>query len=104
MEIIPLGDRVIIKPGIPEEMVGLIVVPATATKKIDRGKIIAIGPDCKYNIHIDDLVVFKDGAGIEITLERVNYISISEKDIVGTIKKEETNAGILENDEKQPTE
>ena len=45
--------------------------------------VVAIGKDCKAEIKENDQVVYKEYSGTNIKIDEVEYIIISEKDILG---------------------
>lgn len=45
--------------------------------------VVAVGKDCKAEIKENDQVVYKEYSGTNIKIDEVEYIVISEKDILG---------------------
>ncbi|NIO76653.1 MAG: co-chaperone GroES [Armatimonadetes bacterium] len=91
----PLGDRVVIKPS-PEEEVskGGIVLPDTAKKKPQEGKIIAVGNGkllengtrASMSVKKGDVVVYSKYGGTEITVGGEELV-IMEEDQILAIKE-----------------
>jgi chaperonin GroES len=90
-KIVPLGDRVVIKPTPKEEVSkGGIVLPDTAKEKPQEGKIIAVGPgrlteDGKriaMEVKKGDKVIYSKYAGTEFKLEDEELVIMREGDIL----------------------
>jgi chaperonin GroES len=90
-KIVPLGDRVVIKPTPKEEVSkGGIVLPDTAKEKPQEGKIIAVGPgrlteDGKriaMEVNKGDKVIYSKYAGTEFKLDGEELIIMREGDIL----------------------
>jgi chaperonin GroES len=96
MNLNPLGDRVIIKPIIKEEVTkGGIVLPDTVKEKPQEGKIVAIGPgklgeDGKrvaMEVKKGDTVIYSKYAGTEWKIDDVEYLILRESDILAKTGK-----------------
>ena len=92
----PLADRVVIKPVEREEVTKSgIVLPDTAKEKPQEGIIEAVGSG-KYNertgerIKLDvaggDRVMYAKYAGSEVKIDDVDYLILSEKDILAVVQ------------------
>jgi len=87
----PLGDRVVVEPG-PEEEVssGGIVLPDTAKKKPQDGKVLAVGPGrllengkrVPVAVKEGDTVIYSKYGGTEIKVKGKDYVILSEDDIL----------------------
>ena len=96
MKIIPLGDRVVIKPLEAEEKTkGGIVLPDTAKEKPQEGKIIAVGKGKvlengkiePLEVKEGDKVLYAKYSGTEITTKDGDEMLIMrEEDILALIK------------------
>ena len=95
MKIRPLGDRVVVKRlEEQKESKGGIIIPDSATEKPHRGIVIAVGPGKRLDngqlaevcLRDGDTVVFGKYSGTEIKLDDVDYIVMSEGDILGVIE------------------
>lgn len=88
--IIPLHDRVIIKPAKAEEKsAGGIIIPDTAKEKPQRGSVIAAGPgkvDEPVTVKKGDEVLYGKYAGTEITVEGNEYLIMRESDIIAIVE------------------
>jgi chaperonin GroES len=90
----PLGDRVVVKPIQRDEVTKSgIVLPDTAKEKPQRGEVIAVGrgrlTDTGERLPMDvsagDQVLFAKYAGTEFKLDEVEYLILSEKDILAIV-------------------
>ena len=90
----PLGNRVLLEPLEEEEQsTGGIVLPDTARKKPQRGKVVAVGPgktldDGKLvpvSVKVDDTVVYAEFGGTELKFDGKEYIIIDEDSLLGVI-------------------
>jgi chaperonin GroES len=92
----PLGDRVIVKPVAKEEMTKTgIILPETVDKeRPEQGEIIAVGPGklldngtrAAISVKIGDKIVFKKYSPDEVKIEEVEYLVISESDIMAVVE------------------
>ena len=92
----PLGDRVVVKPAEREEKTkGGIFLPDTASKERPmEGTILAVGEGRRddsgklipMNVQAGDKVLFAKYSGTEFKVDEVEYLILSEKDILGIIQ------------------
>lgn len=91
----PLADRVVVKPLEREEMTKSgIVLPDTAKEKPQEGVIEAVG-NGRYNeqsgsrveldVKVGDRVMYAKYAGSEVKIDEVEYLILSEKDILAVV-------------------
>src|SRR5487761_1311194 len=91
----PLADRVVIKPLEREEMTKSgIVLPDTIKEKPQEGTIEAVG-NGRYNeqtgsrveldVKVGDRVMYAKYAGSEVKIDEVEYLILSEKDILAVV-------------------
>ena len=87
----PLGDRVLVKPILQEEMSrGGIILPDTVKEKPQEGEVIAVGSGKRSDkgeiIHMEvkagDIVLYTKYGGTEIKLEGEEYMILRESDIL----------------------
>jgi len=93
----PLGDRVVVKPVDREEKTkGGIYLPDTASKeRPQEGAILAVGEGRRddagklvpMNVKAGDKVLFAKYSGTEFKVDDVEYLILSEKDILGIIQE-----------------
>ncbi len=92
----PLADRVLIKPVEREEMTKSgIVLPDTAKEKPQEGIIEAVGSGrynertgerIKLDVAVGDRVMYAKYAGSEVKIDDVDYLILSEKDILAVVQ------------------
>ena len=92
----PLEDRVVIKQIEAEEKTaGGIVLPDTAKEKPQEGLVEAVGNGRfiettgkrePLDVKVGDRVVYAKYAGSEIKLDEIEYLILSEKDILAVVQ------------------
>jgi chaperonin GroES len=95
-QIKPLGDRVVVRALAKEEVTKSgIVLPDTAREKPQEGQVVAVGPgrvadDGKrlpMEVKEGDTVIYARYAGSEVKLDEVEYLLLSEKDILAVVSR-----------------
>ena len=95
MKIRPLHDRVLIKRLEEEDRTaGGLYIPDTAKEKPIRGKVISVGAGKRdkegkvqaLEVKAGDKVLFAKYGGTEYKIDDVEYLILSEKDILGIIQ------------------
>ncbi|MCM8761437.1 MAG: co-chaperone GroES [Candidatus Omnitrophica bacterium] len=95
MQIVPLADRVLVRPLEAEEKTkGGIILPDTAKEKPQEGKVIAVGKgkvsdDGKLQpmeVKVGDKVLYGKYSGTEIKIEDIEHLIIRQEDILAVIK------------------
>ena len=90
-KLIPLGDRLVIKPVVQEEVLASgIVIPDTAKEKPQQGEVLAAGPGrlddngkrVAMEVSVGDRVLYAKYSGQEIKIDQEEYIVLSEKDVL----------------------
>ena len=95
--IIPLGDRILLKPFSEEEMnttASGIIIPDTVSKeKPEQGKVIAVGEGrweggkkIPVSVKVGDKVVFSRYGYEEVKLGGVEYYILKEENILAVLK------------------
>ena len=96
MKMKPLGDRVVVKALEPKEVKkGGIIIPDTAKEKPQEGEVVAVGKgkvtdDGKLipmEVKVGDKVLYGKYSGTEIKIEDVEYMIMSQDDVLGIIEK-----------------
>jgi len=91
----PLGDRVLVKPLEEEEQVkGGIIIPDTAKEKPQRGEVVTVGSGktddtgkkIEMSVKVGDKVLYAKYGGTEVNLDDVDYLIMSESDILAIIE------------------
>jgi chaperonin GroES len=94
LQLKPLGDRVVVrKLDAEEKTAGGIVLPDTAKEKPQQGEVLAVGPgkfDDKgvrqpMEVKVGDKVLFAKYSGTEVKIEGIEYLILSERDILAII-------------------
>ncbi len=92
--IVPMGDRVVVRPLEREEVTKSgIVLPDTAKEKPQEGEVIAVGPgrttDEGKRITMElakgDRVIFAKYAGTEVKLDETEYLILRESDVLAKL-------------------
>ncbi len=95
MSLRPLGDRVVLKPVEREEKTSSgIYLPDTAKEKPQEGIVTAIGTGrlldngtrVPMELKVGDKVLYAKYAGNEFKIDDVEYLVISEKDVLAVIE------------------
>jgi len=89
-KLVPLRDKVIVKPEPAEEKTKSgIVLPDSAKEKPVEGTVIAVGSGEISNgqrfpleVKIGDKVIYSKYGGIEVKIENEEYVILSERDIL----------------------
>ena len=92
----PLGDHVVVKALDEKEISKFgIILPETVDKeKPEKGEVVAAGPGkllengsrAAMSVKVGDKVVFKKYSPDEIKIDKVDYLVISESDILAIIE------------------
>jgi chaperonin GroES len=94
MTVRPLGDRVVLRPVEREERTKSgIVLPDTAKEKPQEGIVEAVGPGrildsgtrVPMELKTGDRVLYAKYSGNEFKLDDVEYLIVSEKDVLGVM-------------------
>ena len=97
MNLQPLEDRIVVRPGESEETTASgLVIPDTAKEKPQQGEVLAVGPGRRAEqsgevIPLDvakgDTVVYSKYGGTEITVDGEDLLILSSRDVLAKIKK-----------------
>lgn len=91
----PLGDKVLVKPMEAKEVKkGGIIIPDTAKERPQEGEVIAVGKgkttqDGKVialDVKAGDKVLFGKYSGTEVKFDDVEYLIMTQEDILGIIE------------------
>jgi len=94
MNLRPLGDRVVLRPVDREEKTKSgIVIPDTAKEKpqegiveaVGTGRILDTGQKVPMELNVGDKVLYSKYAGSEFKPDDVEYLIISEKDVLAVV-------------------
>ena len=90
MALRPLRDKVVVKPSEEEEKTaGGILLPDTAKKKPQEGKVVAVGSGRLLDdgtvkplaVQIGDTVIYSKYGGTEVSIEGQDYVILDEDQI-----------------------
>jgi chaperonin GroES len=100
MNLQPLEDRIVVRPGESEETTASgLVIPDTAKEKPQQGEVLAVGPGRRaetsgeliaVDVKAGDTVVCAEDGGTEITVDGEDLLILSARDVlakVGSKKK-----------------
>jgi chaperonin GroES len=97
MNLQPLEDRIVVKPGEAEETTASgLVIPDTAKEKPQQGEVLAVGPGKRsedsgelvpLDISVGDTVVYSKYGGTEITSEGEDVLILNARDVLAKIGK-----------------
>jgi chaperonin GroES len=94
-KLVPLHDRIVIRPVVQEEVLASgIVIPDTAKEKPQQGKVLAVGPgrlddDGKripMDVNVGDRVLFAKYTGQEVKIDQEELIVLAEKDVLAKLQ------------------
>ena len=95
MNIVPLGDKIVVKRTKPEEVTaGGIVLPDAAREKPQQGRVLSVGegrmlPDGTHaspQISEGDRILFSSYAGTEIDVDGDELLILREDDILAVVE------------------
>ena len=95
MNLQPLEDRIVVRPGESEETTASgLVIPDTAKEKPQQGEVLAVGPGRRadntgdlvpLDISVGDTVVYSKYGGTEITFEGEDLLILTGRDVLAKI-------------------
>ncbi|MBR4270407.1 MAG: co-chaperone GroES [Clostridia bacterium] len=94
MKIVPLFDKIVIKPVEAEKVTaGGLILPNTNQEKPQIAEVIAVGngetfdgKTQKMQVAVGDKVLYPKYAGSEFKFDGVDYVILSQSDLLGKIK------------------
>ena len=95
MNLQPLEDRIVVRPGESEETTASgLVIPDTAKEKPQQGEVLAVGPGRRaeqsgeliaMDVKAGDTVVYSKYGGTEITVEGEDLLILSSRDVLAKV-------------------
>ena len=94
MKLIPLGDKVVVRPLDAEETTaGGIVIPDTAQEKPQQGRVLSVGDGrllkdgtrAKHDVSEGDRVLYGKYSGTEVEVDGESLLIMSEDDIMAIV-------------------
>ncbi|MCR4652011.1 MAG: co-chaperone GroES [Lachnospiraceae bacterium] len=94
MNLVPLGDRVVLKQLVAEETTKSgIVLPGQNKEKPQQAEVVAVGPggivdgkEVKMEVSVGDNVIYSKYSGTDVKLDEEEYIIVKQSDILAIIK------------------
>lgn len=94
MQLVPLGDRVVLKQLEAEETTKSgIVLPGQNKEKPQQAEVIAVGPggmvdgkEIKMEVEVGQQVIYSKYAGTDVKLDDEEYIIVRQNDILAIVK------------------
>jgi len=94
MQVIPLGERVLIKKAVAEEKTKSGIILSNETKEMPHiAEVIAIGEgeivdgkEIVMRVKVGDKVIYPNYVGIDIEVGGSTYIIIKQSELLGIIK------------------
>jgi chaperonin GroES len=98
MKIVPIDERVLIKPVKEEERkVGGIIIPDTAKERPQMGEVVAVGDDIEVKdraqkklsqlVKVGDHIVYARYGGTEFKMDNEEYLLVNRSDILAVVQK-----------------
>ena len=97
-QLVPLNDRVLIRPvDEGEQMYGNIIIPDMGKEKHEMGEVVAVGPgrqtefgqSIRVNAKVGDIVLVPKIGTLRIDFEGDEYFITADKEILATVKETE---------------
>lgn len=94
MNLQPLEDRLIVRPGESEATTASgLVIPDTAKEKPQQGEVIAVGPGARgddgkvvaLDVKKGDKILFGKWSGSEVKIDGEDLLIMKESDILGVV-------------------
>jgi chaperonin GroES len=96
MNLQPLDDRIVVRPGDAEATTASgLVIPDTAKEKPQQGEVLAAGPGrvseqtgnvIPLGVSVGDTVVYSKYGGTEITIDGEDLLILSSRDVLAIVK------------------
>ncbi len=94
-QIVPLGDRVVVKPVHQEEVLSSgLIIPDTAKEKPQQGEVVAVGPGkfderggqrIPMDVKVGDKVLYGKYSGTEVTVDGEQYLILRESVVLAVV-------------------
>ncbi|MGI6106776.1 MAG: co-chaperone GroES [Lachnospiraceae bacterium] len=94
MKLVPLGDRVVLKPEEAEKTTKSgIVLPGNDKERPQAAEVIAVGPggmvdgkEVKMEVSVGQKVIYSKYAGTTVKQNDVEYIIVKQSDILAVVE------------------
>ena len=95
MNLQPLDDRIVVRPGDAEETTASgLVIPDTAKEKPQQGEVLAVGPGRRsedsgeiipMDVAVGDTVVYSKYGGTEIAVDGEDLLILNARDVLAKV-------------------
>ena len=94
MNLKPLEDRIVVKPGESESKTASgLVIPDTAKEKPQQGEVLAVGPGRRgddneivpMDVKVGDTVLYSKYGGTEVTIDGKDLLILSSRDVLAIV-------------------
>ena len=94
MRLIPLDEKVVVKPIEPDQRTaGGIVLPDAAQEKPQQGRVLSVGDGCRLangararpQVSEGDRILFQRYAGTNVVVDGQELLILSERDILAVV-------------------
>lgn len=94
MKLLPLADRVVLKQCVAEETTASgIVLPTASQEKPQYAEVIEVGPgeivdgkNVPMEVKIGDKVIYTRYAGMDVKLDKEEYVIVKQSDILAIVE------------------
>jgi len=96
MNLQPLEDRIVVKPGESEETTASgLVIPDTAKEKPQQGEVLAVGPGRRsentgeiipVDVSVGDTVLYSKYGGTEVAVDGDDLLVLNARDVLAIVK------------------
>ncbi len=96
MKLVPLEDRIVVRPNEAEQTTSSgLVIPDTAKEKPQRGEVLAVGPGKRaessgelipLGIAVGDVVLYSKYGGTEVTIDGEDLLVLSGRDVLAKVE------------------
>lgn len=99
MNIYPIGRRIYIRP----EQLKTVIQTTDKNNLIERGEVIAVGPEVRFNIKVGSRLLFTSWGVDKVVIDGEDCFFLIDSDefILGIIREPEETAALLAELEKQ---
>ncbi len=85
MKLRPMNGRVVVRPDVPEEKVGSIIIPEDVREQRLQGRVVEVATG--LSVKRGDLVAYGRIAGMPFNIEGVDYLMLEEFEIFGVLEE-----------------
>ncbi|MFH1590619.1 MAG: co-chaperone GroES [archaeon] len=87
MNVIPMNERVVIRPLETEEKTaGGIYIPESAKEKTNQGEVVAVWDEKKSPVKVGDTVIYESFAGTELSVKEKKHLILKMEDVLAVMR------------------